>query len=40
MDRGGAQKAMKVVVAECGIKKKSISIPFVTALQLTYLNAA
>jgi integrase len=22
MDRGGTQKAMKVVVAECGIKKK------------------
>jgi len=28
MDRGGAQKAMKVVVAECGIKKKSTFIPF------------
>lgn len=27
MDRGGAQKAMKVVVQECGIKKKSPSIP-------------
>jgi integrase len=40
MDRGGAQKAMKVVVAECGIKKKSIFIPFVTASPLIYLNAA
>ena len=29
MDRGGAQKAMKVVVNECGIKKKSLSIPYV-----------
>jgi len=40
MDRGGSQKAMKVVVAGCGIKKKSISIPFATASPLTCLNAA
>ncbi len=40
MDRGGTQKAMKVVVAECGIKKKSISTPFVTVSPLIYLNAA
>jgi integrase/recombinase XerD len=40
MDRGGTQKAMKVVVAECGIKKKSISTRFVTVLPLTCLNAA
>jgi integrase len=40
MDRGGAQKAMKVVVAECGIKKKSTFIPFGTVSQLIYLNAA
>ena len=40
MDRGGAQKAMKVVVAECGIKKKSISTPFATVSPLIYLNAA
>lgn len=33
MDRGGTQKAMKVVVEECGIKKKSTFIPFVTASQ-------
>ena len=30
MDRGGVQKAMQVVVAECGIKKKIPSIPFVS----------
>ncbi|MBW1821965.1 MAG: site-specific integrase [Deltaproteobacteria bacterium] len=40
MDRGGAQKAMKVVVTECGIKKKSIYTPFVTVSPLIYLNAA
>jgi len=39
MDRGGAQNVMKVVVGECGIKKKSISTPFVTVLPLIYLNA-
>ena len=40
MDRGGAQKAMKTVVAECGIKKKSPSIHCGTALPLISLNAA
>lgn len=40
MDRGGAQNAMKVVVEECGIKKKSIFIPFVTVLPRIYSNAA
>ena len=40
MDRGGTQKAMKVVVKECGIKKKSLYIPFVTVSQPIYLNAA
>ena len=40
MDRGGVQKAMQVVVAECGIKKKSISTPFVTVSPLIYLNEA
>jgi len=30
MDRGGVQKAMQIVVAECGIKKKSPSIPCAT----------
>jgi integrase len=34
MDRGGVQKAMKTVVAECGIKKKSPSTPFATVLLL------
>ena len=40
MDRGGAQKAMKVVVNECGIKKKSLSTPFATVLPPICLNAA
>jgi len=40
MDRGGAQTAMKKVVTECGIKKKSPYIPFVTRLPHTFLNAA
>ena len=40
MDRGGAQATMKVVVTQCGIKKKSISTPFVTVSPLIYLNAA
>jgi len=39
MDRGGAQKAMKVVVNECGIKKKSLYTLCVTALPLICLNA-
>ncbi len=39
MDRGGAQKAMKVVVTECGIKKKSLYIPFATVSPLIFLNA-
>ncbi len=39
MDRGGAQKAMKVVVNECGIKKKYLSIPCATALPPICLNA-
>ena len=40
MDKGGAQKAMKVVVEECGIKKKSISILSDTALPPIYSNEA
>ncbi len=40
MDRGGTQKAMKVVVTECGIKKKSLSTPCVTVSPHTFLNAA
>jgi len=40
MDRGGAQKAMKVVVKECGIKKKSTSIRFAMHLPHIFLNAA
>lgn len=40
MDRGGVQNAMKVVVTECGIKKKCPSIPFATALPHTSLKKA
>jgi len=40
MDRGGAQKAMKVVVMECGIKKKSPFTPFATVSPRICLNAA
>jgi integrase len=40
MDRGGAQKAMKTVVAECGIKKKFLYIPSDTVLPRICLNAA
>jgi integrase/recombinase XerD len=39
MDRGGAQKAMKIVVAECGIKKKSLYTPFDTVSPPICLNA-
>jgi integrase/recombinase XerD len=35
MDRGGAQAAMKTVVNQCGIKKKSRSTPCATVLQPT-----
>ncbi len=40
MDRGGAQVAMKTVVRECGIKKKSQCIPCVTALPRICLKMA
>lgn len=40
MDRGGAQKAMKTVVDECGIKKKSPYIPFATVLPPISLSKA
>ena len=36
MDRCGAQAAMKAVVGQCGIKKKSWCIPCVTVLPPTY----
>lgn len=39
MDRGGAQKAMKVVVNECGIKKKFLFTLFATVSPRTCLNA-
>jgi integrase len=40
MDRGGTQAAMKAVVTQCGIKKKSPYTPFVTALPLISLSRA
>ena len=40
MDRGGAQKALKVVLAECGVKKRSRSIPCATPLPHTCWNRA
>ena len=40
MDRGGAQSAMKVVVKQCGIKKKCQSIHFATPSLHTCLNKA
>jgi len=40
MDRGGAQSAMKAVVNDCGIKKKSPSIRFGTASPPTCWSAA
>ena len=40
MDRGGAQAAMKMVVAECGIKKKFRFTRFATPSLRTYLNKA
>jgi integrase/recombinase XerD len=40
MDRGGAQTAMKAVVTQCGIKKKSRFTPFATVSQLISSNRA
>jgi integrase len=40
MDRGGTQKSMKIVVTECGIKKKFLYTPFATVSPLISLNAA
>jgi len=40
MDRGGTQAAMKAVVTQCGIKKKSRFTPSAIVLPLIYLNAA
>jgi integrase len=39
MDRGGAQNAMRAVVKDCKIKKKSLCTHFATALQPICLNA-
>jgi integrase/recombinase XerD len=40
MDRGGAQAAMKAVVTQCGIKKKSPFTPFATVSQPICSNRA
>jgi integrase len=40
MHRGGAQKALKVLLAECGIKKRSRSIPCATPLPPICSNRA
>jgi integrase/recombinase XerD len=40
MDRGGAQAAMKAVVAQCGIKKKSRFTPCATVSPPICLNRA
>jgi len=40
MNIGGTQNAMKTVVRECNIKKKSLSTPFATHSQPTCLNGA
>jgi integrase len=40
MNRGGTQKAVKVLLAECGIKKRSPFTPCATALPLTCWNRA
>lgn len=40
MDRGGTQAAMKAVVQQCGIKKKSLSIHSDIASRLIYSNRA
>jgi integrase/recombinase XerD len=40
MNIGGTQNAMKIVVRECNIKKKSPSTPFATRSLLTCLNLA
>ena len=40
MDRGGAQAAMKAVVQSCGIKKKSRSTAFATAMPHICSNRA
>ena len=40
MDRGGTQAAMRAVVTQCGIKKKSRSTPFVTLSPHICLNKA
>lgn len=40
MDRGGTQKAFKVMIAQCGVKKRFPSIPCATPLPPICLNRA
>ena len=40
MDRGGVQKTIKLVAAQCGFKKKSQPTPYAIALPPTCSNAA
>jgi len=40
MDRGGVQKAVKVLLAECGVKKRFQFIPCATVLRPTCLKTA
>ncbi len=40
MDRGGVQQAMKAIVAQCGIKKKSLFTPSATALPPIFWSRA
>ena len=40
MDRGGVQKTIKLLVAECGIKKKSLPTPCATVLRPICSNGA
>ncbi len=40
MDCGGAQRALRKMLADCGVKKRSRSIPFATASPLICWNAA
>ena len=40
MDRGGVQKTIQLLIAECGIKKKSQPTPFATVLPPICSNAA
>lgn len=40
MNKSGVQRAMKLVIAECGIKKKSLFTPCATVMQPIFLRRA